>query len=135
MASARDVEHTALYPIRGKIKNALRAPIDEVLENKEVNDIILALGAGIQDRYNGKKLRYGSIWIATDADADGYAIMTLIATMFYVLMPKFIEEGRLKWLRAPLFRIGTGKNAHYAYNVDDLEKLKQKRHERQYHSI
>lgn len=126
LASARDVEHTALYPIRGKIKNALRAPIDEVLENKEVNDIILALGAGIQDRYNGKKLRYGSIWIATDADADGYAIMTLIATMFYVLMPKFIEEGRLKWLRAPLFRIGTGKNAHYAYNTDDLEKLKQK---------
>lgn len=52
-----------------KVKNALRAPIDEVLENKEINDITLALNAGIQDRYNGKRLRYGSIWMATDADA------------------------------------------------------------------
>ena len=126
LASARDVERIALYPVRGKIKNALRAPIEEVLENKEVSDIVLALGAGIQERYSSKKLRYGSVWIATDADADGYSIMTLIATMFYVLMPKFIEEGRLKWLRAPLFRIGSGKNAHYAYNQEELDRLKAK---------
>lgn len=123
LASARDVERIALYPVRGKVKNALRAPIDELLENKEVSDIVIALGAGIQERYNSKRLRYGSIWIATDADADGFSIMTLLATMFYVLMPKFIEENRLKWLRAPLYKIGTGKRAKYAYSDEELVKL------------
>lgn len=123
LASARDVERIALYPVRGKVKNALRAPIDEVLENKEINDIIVALGAGIQGRFNSKRLRYGSVWIATDADADGFSIMTLITTMFYVLMPKFIEEGRLKWLRAPLYKIGSGKRAKYAYSDEELAKL------------
>ena len=126
LASARNVDKIALYPVRGKVKNALRASIEDVLENKEINDIILALGAGIQERYNSKKLRYGSVWIATDADADGYSIMTLIATMFYVLMPKFIEEGRLKWLRAPLYKIGDGKNAKYAYGDEDLAELQKK---------
>ena len=126
LAGARNVDRIALYPVRGKVKNALRAPIDEVLENKEINDITLALNAGIQDRYNGKRLRYGSIWMATDADADGFAIMTLLATMFYVLMPKFIEEGRLKWLHAPLYRIGTGKKAQYAYDEEELAKLQAK---------
>lgn len=123
LASARDVERIALYPVRGKVKNALRAPIDELLENKEVSDIVVALGAGIQERYNSKRLRYGSIWIATDADADGFSIMTLLATMFYVLMPKFIEENRLKWLRAPLYKIGSGKRAKYAYSDEELVKL------------
>ena len=69
LAKARDVDRIALYPVRGKVKNALRATIDEVLENQEIKDITLTLGAGIQERYNSKRLRYGSVWIATDADA------------------------------------------------------------------
>lgn len=124
LAGARDVERVALFPLRGKVKNCLRAPLEEVLENKEISDIITALGCGIKERYNSKRLRYGSVWMAVDADQDGNNIMTLITTMFYVLMPKFIEEGRLKWLRAPLYRIGEGARAHYAYNDEELEKLK-----------
>lgn len=69
LAGARDVENMALFPIRGKIKNLLRAPLDEGLANKEVSDIVTMLGAGIQERYNSKRLRYGSVWIATDGDA------------------------------------------------------------------
>lgn len=52
--------------------------------------------------------------------------MVLLVTMFYVLMPKFIEEGRLKWLRAPLYRIGTGKSAKYAYDDVELASLQNK---------
>ena len=124
LAKGRDVDNIALFPIKGKMKNALRAPLDEVLENKEIADIVLALGAGIRERYNSKKLRYGSVWIAADADPDGFSVMMLITTMFYVLMPKFIEEGRLKWLRAPLYKIGDGKNAKYAFNDAELATMK-----------
>ena len=121
---ARDVKTEALYAVRGKVKNLMKHPLEECLENQEVSDIILALGCGIQNKYNSTKLNYGKVAIATDADSDGYAIMCLIATMFYVLMPKFIEEGRLCWLRAPLYRLSKGNKRVFAYDDAELEELK-----------
>ena len=123
---ARDVKTEALYAVRGKVKNLMKHPLEECLENQEVSDIILALGCGIQNKYNSKKLNYGKVAIATDADVDGYAIMCLIATMFYVLMPKFIEEGRLCWLRAPLYRLSKGNKRVFAYDDAELAELRKK---------
>ena len=123
---ARDVKTEALYAVRGKVKNLMKHPLDECLENQEVSDIILALGCGIQEKYNARKLNYGKVAIATDADVDGYAIMCLIATMFYVLMPKFIEEGRLCWLRAPLYRLSKGNKRVFAYDDTELAELRKK---------
>ena len=123
---ARDVKTEALYAVRGKVKNLMKHPLEECLENQEVSDIILALGCGIQSKYNSKKLNYGKVAIATDADVDGYAIMCLIATMFYVLMPKFIEEGRLCWLRAPLYRLSKGNKRVFAYDDAELAELRKK---------
>ena len=120
---ARDVNTEALYAVRGKVKNLLKHPLDECLENQEVSDIIMALGCGIQSRYNSKKLNYGKVAIATDADVDGYSIMCLIATMFYVLMPDFIKEKRLCWLRAPLYRLSKGNQKIYAYTDEELKEL------------
>ena len=124
---ARDVKTEALYAVRGKVKNLMKHPLDECLENQEVSDIIMALGCGIQDRYNSKKLNYGKVAIAVDADVDGYNIMCLITTLFYVLMPKFIEEGRLGWLRAPLYRLSKGNQHVYAYDEDELAELRKTR--------
>jgi len=123
---ARDVNTEALYAVRGKVKNLLKHPLDECLENQEVSDIIMALGCGIQNKYNSKKLNYGKVAIAVDADADGYNIMCLIATMFYVLMPDFIKEGRLCWLRAPLYRLSKGDKRVFAYNDAELAELRKK---------
>ena len=124
---ARDVNKEALYAVRGKVKNLLKHPLDECLENQEVSDIIMALGCGIQEKYNSKKLNYGKVAIATDGDVDGFSIMCLIATLFYVLMPKFIEEGRLCWLRAPLYKIEKGNNKLFAYNDEELAKIRKGR--------
>ena len=121
---ARDVKTEALYAVRGKVKNLMKHPLDECLENQEVSDIIMALGCGIQERYNPRKLNYGKVAIAVDADVDGYNIMCLITTLFYVLMPKFIEEGRLGWLRAPLYRLSKGKQSVYAYDEEELAELR-----------
>lgn len=124
---ARDVIKEALYAVRGKVKNLLKHPLDECLENQEVSDIIMALGCGIQNKYNSKKLNYGKVAIATDADVDGFSIMCLVATLFWVLMPKFIEEGRLCWLRAPLYKIEKGNNKLFAYNDEELAKIRKGR--------
>lgn len=124
LMGARNVNNEALYAVRGKVKNLLKHPLDECLENQEVSDIILALGCGIQEKYNSKKLNFGKVAIATDADADGYNIMCLLATMFYVLMPKFIQEGRLCWLRAPLYRLTKGNKRVFAYDDKELAELR-----------
>ena len=124
---ARDVNKEALYAVRGKVKNLLKHPLDECLENQEVSDIILALGCGIQEKYNAKKLNFGKVAAAVDADVDGFNIMCLIATMFYVLMPKFIEEGRLCWLRAPLYKIENKGKKLFAYNDTELAEIRKGR--------
>ena len=69
---ARDVRTEAIYAVRGKVKNLLKHPLDECLENQEVSDIIMALGCGIQEKYNSKKLNYGKVAIAVDADVKIY---------------------------------------------------------------
>ena len=124
---ARDVNTEALYAVRGKVKNLMKHPLDECLENQEVSDIIMALGCGIKTHYNSKKLNYGKVAIATDGDADGYNIMCLIATMFWVLMPDFIKEGRLCWLRAPLFKLEKNDKRVFAYNEEELTELRKGR--------
>lgn len=123
---ARDVNTEALYAVRGKVKNLLKHPLEECLENQEISDIICALGCGIQEKYNPKKLNYGKVAIAVDADVDGKNIMCLIATMFSVLMPQFIEEGRLCWLQAPLYRLTKGNQRVFAYNDKELAEFRQK---------
>ena len=123
---ARDVNTEALYAVRGKVKNLMKHPLDECLENQEVSDIILALGCGIQKKYNPKKLNFGKVAIATDGDVDGLNIMCLIATMFWVLMPEFIKEGRLCWLRAPLYRLSKGDKRVFAYDDKELAELRKK---------
>lgn len=123
---ARDVNTEALYAVRGKVKNLLKHPLEECLENQEISDIICALGCGIQEKYNSRKLNYGKVAIAVDADVDGKNIMCLIATMFSVLMPQFIAEGRLCWLQAPLYRLTNGNKRVFAYNDKELAELRQK---------
>lgn len=118
---ARNVETDALYAVRGKIKNLLKHPVEECLENQEVSDIITLLGCGIMDKYNNKKLNYGKVAIASDGDTDGLNIMCLVATLFMVLIPDFVKEGRLCWLRAPLYRISVGNKRYYAYNDEELK--------------
>lgn len=123
---ARDVSTESLYAVRGKVKNLLKHPLDECLENQEVSDIIMALGCGIQNKYNSKKLNYGKVAIAVDADSDGFNIMCLISTLFWVLMPDFIKEGRLCWLRAPLYHLTKNNKRIFAYNDEELKGLKKK---------
>lgn len=126
LATARNIETFALFPIKGKIISALKNPLDKVLQNQEVSGILKILGCGFQESYNSRRLRFGKVAICTDSDPDGASIGCLIATVFYVLMPQFIEEGRLYWLRAPFYRLKKNNIAVYAYNNKELAELQKK---------
>ena len=109
-----------------KIIGALKNPIDKVLENEEVKDIIQILGCGILEKYNPKKLNYGKLLIFSDRDADGAAISNLLVTLIYVLMPDFIKEGRLGRVIPPLYRVKKGNKRVYFYSKEEYLQEKDK---------
>lgn len=121
--NSRDSEYIAAIPVRGKIINALKNALDEVLENQEVQDIAKALGCGILDKVNLKKLRYGKVAIAADADPDGFDIVCLLLVLFYVLMPEVITAGKLYWAQFPLYEVTIGKELIFAYDDEELEQI------------
>ena len=121
--ASRDSTYVAAMPIRGKIINALKNPIEKVLENEEVKDIAKACGCGILDKVKLNNLRYGKIAFAADADPDGYAIVCLLLVLFYVLMPELIKEGKVYWAQFPLYEVTLNNKLIFAYDDEELAQI------------
>ncbi|OQY22699.1 MAG: DNA topoisomerase (ATP-hydrolyzing) subunit B [Anaerolineaceae bacterium 4572_32.2] len=118
----RDRHFQAILPLRGKILNTERARLDRILNNKEVQALISALGVGIGDQFDLENLRYNRVILLMDADVDGAHIRTLLLTFFFRYMQLLIEEGHLFIAQPPLYRIGAGKQASYVYTEAEREK-------------
>ncbi len=120
---ARDRRFQAILPLRGKILNTEKAYLDKVLAFKEIKDLVIALGMGIGENIDYKKLRYHKIIIMTDADVDGEHIMTLILTFFFRHLPEIIHNGHLYVAQPPLFKIQLGKKISYAFSEQERDEI------------
>ena len=116
----RDRTRQAILPLRGKVLNTESASLAKVLENKELSDLVTALGCGLGKNFELSKLRYGRIIILADADSDGHHIATLLMTFIYRHMPALISSGRVFLAQPPLYRIDIGKETFWA--LDDAHK-------------
>jgi DNA gyrase subunit B len=102
---ARDSEHQALLPIRGKILNVQKASVSDMLSNAECASIIQVIGAGSGRTFDLASARYGKVIIMSDADVDGAHIRTLLLTLFFRYMRPMIEAGRVFAAVPPLHRV------------------------------
>jgi DNA gyrase subunit B len=119
----RDRARQAILPLRGKVLNAESASVAKVLENKELSDLVTALGCGIGKGFELDKLRYGKIIILADADSDGHHIATLLMTFIYRHMPGLITAGKVYLAQPPLYRIDVGKETHWALDEKQKEDI------------
>src|SRR5262245_20964618 len=110
----------AILPLRGKVLNTESVSLAKVLENKELSDLVTALGCGLGQNFEISKLRYGKVIILADADSDGNHIATLLLTFIYRHLPQLIKNGRVFLAQPPLYRIDIGKETHWA--LDDAHK-------------
>src|SRR5947207_4937193 len=116
----RDRQRQAILPLRGKVLNTESVSLAKVLENKELADLVTALGCGLGKNFELPRLRYGKIIILADADSDGNHIATLLLTFIYRHLPQLIANGKVFLAQPPLYRIDVGKETHWA--LDDAQR-------------
>ncbi len=120
---ARDRRRQAVLPLRGKVLNVESASLTKVLENKELSDLVTALGCGLGKAFDLDKLRYHKVIVLADADSDGNHIATLLLTFLYRQMPKLIDQGRVFLAQPPLYRIDLGKETFWALDEADRDRI------------
>ena len=120
---ARDRRRQAILPLRGKVLNTESVAPSKVLENKELSDLVTALGCGFGKSFDLTKLRYGKIVILADADSDGNHIATLLLTFIYRHLPPLIRQGRVYLAQPPLFRVDVGKETFWALDEQQRDRI------------
>ncbi len=116
----RDRKTQAILPLRGKVLNTMQASLAKVMENKELGNIVSALGCGIGPKFDKVKLRYDRVFLLMDADSDGHHISTLLLTFFVKHMPQLVEGGHIYLAQPPLYRVDAAKETYWA--LDEAER-------------
>ena len=119
----RDRTFQAILPLRGKVLNTEQASTAKVLTNKELSDLVSALGCGTGKEFAPAKLRYHKICLLMDADSDGNHICTLLLTFFYRHLPELITQGYVYIAQPPLYRLDIGKETRWARDDNERERI------------
>jgi len=118
----RDRRFQAILPLRGKVLNAEKTKVDELLKNEEILSMIHAIGGGFGNSdFNVNKSNFNKVIIMTDADDDGAHIQILLLTFFFRYMKPLIEAGKVYIALPPLYKVSNKNQIEYAWNEEDLQ--------------
>jgi DNA gyrase subunit B/topoisomerase-4 subunit B len=119
----RDRTTQAILPLRGKVLNTEGLATSKVLENRELQDLLTALGCGVGAGFDLTRLRYQRVVLLADADSDGHHITTLLLTFLYRHLPELIKNGRVFVAVPPLYRVDIGKATYWAADDPDRDRI------------
>lgn len=119
----RDRNLQAILPLRGKVLNTEGSSLAKVLENREIADLVTALGCGAGADCDPAKMRYHRVVLLADADSDGHHITTLLLTFIFRHMRQLIDARRVYIALPPLYRVDIGKETHWAADDADKERI------------
>ncbi len=118
--AGRNAETTAVLPLRGKVVNASKSTMKQVIDNAEAQALFAAIGAGSGRDFDLDEARYGRVIILCDADVDGSHIRCLLLTLMYHYMRPLLEAGRVFAAQPPLYTVKVGDDTIHAFS--DAEK-------------
>ncbi|MCK2000125.1 DNA gyrase subunit B [[Brevibacterium] frigoritolerans] len=122
---AADSVFQAVLPLRGKVLNVEKATLKKILENREIDTIASAIGAGMGEKFDIENIRYHKIVIMTDADVDGAHIQILLLTFFYRYMKPLIDNGLVYLAQPPLYGVKRGsKVLKFARSEEELAEVR-----------
>ncbi len=123
--TARNADHQALLPIRGKILNVQKSSLADMLKNTECASIIQVIGAGSGRTFDLEQARYGKIILMSDADVDGAHIRCLLLTLIHRYLKPLLDDGRVFAAVPPLHRVEIinpgSKSNEVVYTYSDAE--------------
>lgn len=116
----RDTQSIGAFPLKGKFINVTGMKSSEIIKNKEAIQLMAALGLKLGEE--PKNLRYGKVYIYTDADPDGNAIAALLINFFNRFWPELFDQNRIFKVMTPLVVAKKGKKTINFYNASDFSK-------------
>lgn len=136
----RDPQRHGFFPLRGMPMNVYGAKQKDVLENKELSNIMAILGLkfGMDSTEINQNIQYGRVGILADADVDGAGGIVPLLLNFFYLWPALFEQNRIFIIPSPRYVLtkgkGTSKKVVYFYdtNTYESEKTKYKGYETRY---
>ena len=133
IVDSRDDEFQAAFPLRGKVLNVLKAPLDRIFKNQEIINMVKIIGCGIQDGkkndFDISKARFGKIILAADSDSDGAHIRSLLIAFIYRFMRPLLEEGYVYIVSTPLYELKMPDDSVVYFNSEDEKNKKIKNYE------
>lgn len=130
--AARNTNTQAMYALRGKFLNTLKASIDRALGSDVIRDLLRIIDTGVEVRGSSSKslntfdisrLPWSKIILTADQDVDGGHINTLILTLLYRFTPQLIEEGKVYIAVSPLYELVYKDRSIFAYSEEEKNEL------------
>lgn len=125
-----NVANQAVLPMQGKPMNAMKANLDDIVENQQYAALIAALRVTLDESKPAdiSRIPYGKIILLFDPDADGIHSRTLFLFFVYKWLPKLLTSGRVFDAHAPQWAIESDAldETAVAYTENHLNRIRAK---------
>jgi len=115
----RDAQTMGAFPLRGKFLNVLEQTNSKVASNVEAINLMASIGLKFGEI--PQNLRFGKIYIYTDADYDGDSISALLLNFFFKYWPELFQHKKIYKVMTPLIVAKRGSTCKYFYRNEEFE--------------